>query len=179
MTFFGLLYRVKFIPKFLVPLLKISRLKEIPGSKTMFVSFAWALALVILPMILAGRQVNFINISVFIFIFLLTFVRNALFDVFEVQGDRIAGKETLPVWIGELGTLRILYTIMTLMVFMLIVAPLAGLLPTIFLFTIPGILYFFGLTYLYEKGKLRNGIRLEFGLDMALLLVALPVLVAG
>jgi 4-hydroxy-3-methylbut-2-enyl diphosphate reductase len=179
MTIFGLLYRVKFVPKFLVPLIKISRLKEIPASKTMFVSLAWSFALVVLPAVYVSDGISPINIFVFIFIYLLTFVRNATFDVFEVQGDRIAGKETLPVWLGELGALRTLYITMAILVFMLIVGPLAGVLPRLFFYAIPGIVYFLILTYMYERGKLRNGIKLEFGLDTALLFVGLSVMVAA
>ena len=66
------------------------------------------------------------TLVVLFFVLLLVFVRNALFDVFEVQGDRIVGKETLPVCIGEQRTLFILHIIMAVLVVLLLLMPLLG-----------------------------------------------------
>ena len=106
------------------------------------------------------------------FILLLVFVRSALFDVFEVQGDRIVGKETLPVCIGERQTLFILYILMGLLVILLLIMPLTGLMSEVGFWLLPGILYIFGLTLLYDRGRITQGPRLEFYLETVFYLLA-------
>ena len=106
------------------------------------------------------------------FVLLLVFVRNALFDVFEVQGDRIVGKETLPVCIGEQRTLFILQIIMVILVVLLLLMPLLDLMSERGFWLLPGILYIIGLTQLYSKGKISHGPKLEFYLETVFYLLA-------
>jgi 4-hydroxy-3-methylbut-2-enyl diphosphate reductase len=44
----------------------------------------------------------------FLFVFSVVYVRSALFDLFQVQGDLIVGVETLPLTLGERRTLFLL-----------------------------------------------------------------------
>jgi 4-hydroxybenzoate polyprenyltransferase len=44
----------------------------------------------------------------FLFVFSVVYVRSALFDIFQVQGDLIVGAETLPITLGEKRTLFLL-----------------------------------------------------------------------
>ena len=165
MSIFGILYSVRFIPKFVSKVVKVRRLKEIPGSKTLFAAMAWAFVIVLIP---SWDMIAFPSpstVGAFIFILLLVFVRNALFDVFDVQGDRIVGKETLPVFIGEKRTITLLHYITLFLVLMLLLFPFAGWMTFVGFWLIPGILYLIGLTYLYRNGHLVQGLRLEFYLE--------------
>jgi len=38
----------------------------------------------------------------------LVFVRTAFFDILDMQGDRLVGKETIPILLGEKRSLRLL-----------------------------------------------------------------------
>ena len=172
MSLFGILYSVRFIPKSISHVVKVRGLKEIPGSKTLFVAMAWAFVIVLIP---TWDKISFLspsNVGAFIFILLLVFIRNALFDVFEVQGDRIVGKETLPVFIGEKKTITLLHQITLFLVLMLLLFPLAGWMSSTGFWLIPGVFYLIGLTYLYENGHLIQGPRLEFCLESAFWLMA-------
>lgn len=176
MSVFGVLYRIHFIPRFLAARIKVSRLKEIPASKTFFVALAWALVVVLLPAVSSGNPQDAKTYALMLLILQLVFVRNALFDVFQVQGDRIVGKETLPVLIGAKKTIQVLHCLMAILLaelagfsfFGLIVIPVGY-------FLLPGILYLAGFTYLYSKEYWSPGVKLEFALETTFVIIALSV----
>ncbi len=170
MSVFGILYNVPIFPKPLSQLLKIRGLKEIPGSKTLFVSLAWAFVSVLIPLL--GQKIAFtaISASTFLFIFLLVYVRSALLDVFEVLGDRLVGKETLPVNIGEKKTMTLLHILMLLQTIILLLFPLTGWINNNAYHLLPTVLYLFIIGHLYTTNKVRQGAKLEFALESVFLL---------
>jgi 4-hydroxy-3-methylbut-2-enyl diphosphate reductase len=172
MSILGILYSVQVIPKSLIPVIKIRGLKEIPGSKTFLVAVAWAFITTLIPAWSDSRQPDVMTLGVLFFVMLLVFVRNALFDVFEVQGDRIVGKETLPVCIGEKKTLTILNLLMGLLLILLFVLPLLNVMSGTGYWLVPGMIYLIGLSQLYGKGYISQGPRLEFCLETVFYLIA-------
>jgi 4-hydroxy-3-methylbut-2-enyl diphosphate reductase len=175
MSVFGVLYRIHFIPKFLATRIKVSRLKEIPGSKTFFVALAWAMVVVLLPAVGGGGETRKTT-ALMSFILLLVFVRNALFDVFQVQGDRIVGKETLPVLIGAQRTIEVLHGIMAVLLVMLLLYSVLGLMVTPAGYgLLPGLLYLSCFTWLYSRGYWSPGVKLEFGLETTFIIIAAAV----
>jgi 4-hydroxy-3-methylbut-2-enyl diphosphate reductase len=177
MSVFGILYRIHFIPKILADRIKVSRLKEIPGSKTFFVALAWALVVVMLPALENGAVVTAKTSGLMLFILLLVFVRNALFDVFQVQGDRIMGRETLPVLLGAKRTILVLQCVMALLLAMLLfLYPAFGLIVMpLGYWLLPGLLYLAGFTFLYGQGYWSPGVKLEFGLETTFIIIAASV----
>lgn len=171
MSTLGVLYRFRFIPRPLSTLLHIRRLKEIPGSKTFFVALAWAFVTVLLPAWGAGA-VTLFTWGTLLFLMLFMYVRSAMFDVLEVQGDRIVGRETLPVFIGEERTLKLLHLLLGLLVLMAIFFPILGLMKTTGWWLLPGVFFLAALIRAYEKGPVTGGLRLELGLETALYLLA-------
>jgi 4-hydroxy-3-methylbut-2-enyl diphosphate reductase len=161
----GVLYSVRFIPEKLSAFIKVRRLKEIPGSKTFFVAMAWAFAIIVVPSFGRGRVFGVDSVGAFLFVLLLVYVRSALFDVFEVQGDRIVGKETLPVCIGRDKTLRLLYGLLAVMSLLLVGGPLVGLLPVAWAGLLPVILYLYVVTRRYDQGVFPYSPKLEFAVD--------------
>ena len=172
MSIFGILYSVQVIPKSLIPNIRIRGLREIPGSKTFLVAVAWAFVTTLIPAWSDSQNPGLLTFVVLFFVMLLVFVRNALFDVFEVQGDRIVGRETLPVCIGEKKTLFILNIIMALLLVLLLLMPLFGFMSEAGFWLLPGIVYIIGLTLLYNRGKISQGPKLEFYLDTVFYLLA-------
>ena len=172
MSIFGILYSVQVIPKSLIANIRVRGLKEIPGSKTFLVAVAWAFITTLIPAWYDSHNPDLMTLVVLFFILLLVFVRNALFEVFEVQGDRIVGKETLPVCIGEQRTLFILQIIMGLLSVLLLLMPLLGLMSGAGFWLVPGILYLLGLTRLYCNGRISQGPKLEFYLETVFYLLA-------
>jgi 4-hydroxy-3-methylbut-2-enyl diphosphate reductase len=172
MSIFGVFYSVRIIPKSLIPVIKFRGLKEIPGSKTFLVAVAWAFVTVLIPAWSENHEPDMMTLGVLFFVMILVFVRNALFDVFEVQGDRIVGKETLPVFIGERKTMTVLHLLMGVLFVLLLLLPRLNLMSEIGYWLIPGILYLTGLSQLYGKGYISQGPRLEFGLETVFYLIA-------
>lgn len=178
MSGLGVLYSVKVFPRSIAAVIKAKRLKEIPGSKTFLVAMAWAFVIIVVPLIGTGRNLDLVTGWAFLFVLLLVYVRSALYDVFEVQGDRIVGKETLPVCIGRDKTLRLLYVIMLSLSGLLAVGPATGLLPLAWAGLLPAILYLLVVTILHDRGDFPHSPRLEFAVDSVFpLIVCLVVLI--
>jgi 4-hydroxy-3-methylbut-2-enyl diphosphate reductase len=178
MALLGIFYRQPIFPATLVRIFKVKRLKEIPGSKTFLVALAWAMATVVLPNwgSAAGPAVS---ATLFCLTLVFIYVRNALFDVFDVQGDRIVGKETLPVCIGEEKTLFFLTYLLYGLFAAGMVLPWTVLLPKAMLFFLPGVAYLLFLTRKYQAGMVSLSPALEFQLENSLYLVALSLLVGS
>ncbi len=180
MSVLGTLYSVHFIPRVLYPVFRIGKLQEIPGSKTLSVSIAWAIITVLFPVLAGGGGIFEAAVGV-VFFFALSFayIRCSLLDVLDMQGDSIVGRETLPVVLGVKKTLNILYGVLALQVLLLAVLPSSGVLPSESLLLLPGILLFFLLVRLYEKKILVSGPLFEFALDSVFLLLALVIRIAA
>jgi len=110
MTLLGLSYNLKRIP----PVFgknTIARIKDVSGSKTILIVFAWGIVTSLLPAIVnSGRPL--IAVITFVYSTGLVFARTAFFDVLAIQGDRIAGKETLPILLGEHLSLRLIHYVL-------------------------------------------------------------------
>jgi len=172
MSIFGIFYSVRVIPSSVITNIRVRGLKEIPGSKTFLVAVAWAFVTTLVPAMSGSHIPDLTTLAVLLFVLVLVFIRSALFDVFEVQGDRIVGRETLPVCIGEHKTIFILHILMVMLVLLLLLMPLAGFMSGVSFWLLPGILYIFGLTQLYRKGMITQGPKLEFCLETVFYLLA-------
>ena len=172
MSVLGILYSVPIFPKPLSGIIKIRGLKEIPGSKTLFVAMAWAFVTVLVPVLSHPTPAGKLIVGAFLFVLLLVYVRSALFDVFEVLGDRIVGKETLPVSIGEKKTMSLLHLLLAVQAALLVLLPLGGWMARAAVWQLPVVGYIYGIGRFYSKGKVRQGARLEFALDSVFPLAA-------
>jgi 4-hydroxy-3-methylbut-2-enyl diphosphate reductase len=104
----GIGYSLRMIPLWLTRRIGIKAVREIPGSKDIFVSLAWATVTVLLPY-LAETNVGVLTaLSVFLFCFIMVFIRSLVFDLKDIEGDRIVGKETVPLVMGLAATRRVI-----------------------------------------------------------------------
>lgn len=126
----GILYSVPVVPPSLKTRLKFASLKDIPGSKTVSAAGAWAVVVAVLPAVGFGVWQPLALELAFVYTAVLVFCRCALFDVLDVQGDLVVGKETIPIMLGEAGTMRLVYWLLAGLALLVILAPLAGL-PTV------------------------------------------------
>ena len=79
---------------------RFKRIKDIPGSKTILIAVAWGVVTALMPA-MAGRVPFHMAVLAFVFSTVLVFARTAFVDVLAIQGDRISGRETLPILLGE------------------------------------------------------------------------------
>ncbi|RPI77352.1 MAG: 4-hydroxy-3-methylbut-2-enyl diphosphate reductase [Desulfobacteraceae bacterium] len=172
LSILGILYSVPIVPVWFKRFWPYRRIKDIPGSKTFSEALAWSAVITLLPQLEPRAPVWSSTAIAFLVVFALVFIRSGLFEIFEAQGDRIVGIETLPIVLGEKKALNLFKTILLLTVLVLIFAPF--LLHRWFasLLILP-----FGLLYVsmlaYEKRWIYPGLTLEALVEAALLLAGL------
>jgi (E)-4-hydroxy-3-methyl-but-2-enyl pyrophosphate reductase len=135
--------------------LKYRRLKDIPTSKTLFVPLAWAVVTLILPALSSAMPVPWWQIGALsCMTFLLVFVRSALLDIRDIQGDRLVGKETIPIVLGTERTLQLLVGATAILALLFIVAPLSGWLSPIHASFLLGVGYLAAAAYLITHQRI-------------------------
>jgi 4-hydroxy-3-methylbut-2-enyl diphosphate reductase len=175
MSLLGLSYRLPLFPAGL-RFTRFRRIKDIPGSKTLLIAMAWGTVTAVLPPIALGRLYGPVEAFAFFWAAGLVFVRTAFFDILDMQGDRLVGKETIPILLGEKRSLRLLKAISALLIAGLLLFCLAGpglasgavmaLSPLVMLAILRG----------YETGSMLPGVRLEFLVESHVVLVGVLAL---
>lgn len=157
----GIIYNVSIVPISLRHLWRYSKIKDIPGSKTFSVAIAWGAVITLLPLLESTQTKWPAALVSFLLVFSLVYVRSALFDLFQVQGDMIVGVETLPIILGEKRTLSLLKGMLLFASLFLMAAPIFGLVgPFSYLLLLSYLSLAFCLVA-YEKRWLHPGPRLE------------------
>jgi 4-hydroxy-3-methylbut-2-enyl diphosphate reductase len=123
----GLLYSVRIFPEKWLRVVRVAKLKDIPASKTIFIAGGWSVVATLLPALREGTHLDLRAFFAFIVVFALVFLRSALFDIVDIQGDRLVGEETLPIVIGEKRTRRLLVYLVFGLAMAFVVAPFLGL----------------------------------------------------
>ena len=106
--------------------LSVYKLKDIPTSKTFFIPIAWASVTVLLPHLHEFGQFFGRLVYAFWVVFLLVLIRTSLLDLLAVQGDRLVGRETLVVLVGETRAARYTLGFFGLLVCSLLLGPIVG-----------------------------------------------------
>ncbi len=107
MSVLGLSYNLKIIPSFITPKGRVSRIRDLPGSKTILIILAWGTVTCLLPAVACGCSLISVAI-VFLFAEGIVMARTVYFDILAMQGDRITGRETLPILLGEKQSFKII-----------------------------------------------------------------------
>lgn len=160
-SLFGIFYRLEIIPKKLSRIIRYRSLEQIPGSKEIFYGIAWGVSTALIPFL--GMRRSFMpSLSIAIaFTFSIAFIRAVVLDIRDIQGDRILGKETIPIAIGKERTKTILIIITALIAILLSVSPLLGWTTSLGYYLLPCIAYAYGYQYLFYKRIVFEGLLLE------------------
>ena len=161
MSIMGLSYNLRLIPKrFAYD--KYSRLRDIPGSKTVLIAMAWGIVTSVLPRLSVSGNIHLNTAIIFLWSLSLVFVRTAFFDILDMQGDRIVGKETIPILLGEKRALRLLKTILVINFGILFVSSAFQLISSFGFALLICPAFVFIMLSAHERGYMLPGIRLEF-----------------
>ena len=175
LTLLGIAYSIPIIPLKFKYLGRYAKIKDLPGSKTMAEALAWGIISSLLPII--GWPEPFwprVLIS-FFFVSSMCYVRSGLFDILNIQGDLIVGRETLPIALGEEKALNLLLVINTFFGIFILLSTSIGIVSNLGLLLIICFLNSFIYLTAYQKGWMRDGSRLQAIAESNLLL---PVLLA-
>ncbi len=169
----GVTYSLSFIPSGRLKRVKYRKLKDIPGSKTLFIALAWAGVTALTAPLSTSFGLTLNLFATFLTLAALVLIRSATFDLRDIQGDLIVGKETIPIVLGKKNTQRLLILLGTLIGVAFLVLPLLGVLPYLAYGLTIGILYTGYCLYLvFRREFIRSG-QLEILIDGGFILVGL------
>jgi len=167
----GIIYRLDILPLSLTIGGKKFTLRQIPASKDLFMALGWSVITALLPLLLSGHSIfNPAFAVAFSFTFLLVVIRSLFFDVRDLQGDLIVGRETLPTIIGTLGTQRLLVTLTCVQALFLLLGSAFGWITGLGYLMLVLALYIFIYLFLYQKRLLYRGTSVEVIGDMQFVL---------
>jgi len=161
MSLFGLSYNIRLVPESLFGG-RYRRIRDIPGSKTVLIAAAWGIVTSIFPAFSVSESISIRTVIVFFLSTCMVFVRTAFFDTLDIQGDRIVGRATIPILLGEKQTIRILKIMIAVILAVLLLSSAFHLISSLgFVLAICPI-FIAVILSTYERGYMLPGIRLEF-----------------
>jgi 4-hydroxy-3-methylbut-2-enyl diphosphate reductase len=92
----------------------------------------------------------------------IVFVRTAFFDVLDMQGDRIVGKETIAILLGEKQSLRLLKIMLLILIAALLLLSAFHLISYLGFVLVASPITLLFLLSGYEQGVLMPSVKLEF-----------------
>ena len=107
------------------------RLEDVPGSKNIFTALGWAVVAAVVPQLSISLEITCSMVVAFVFVFVLVFSKSVLSDTIDIQSDRLIGRETIPVIMGEARARVLLKGVSILAGIMLIAAIPAGCVPSV------------------------------------------------
>lgn len=172
MSFMGIIYIISLVPKGIANGLK-PKIRDIPGSKTVLVALAWGLVTTIVPAVDGFGYIKPVTVLIFFWTVSLVFVRTAFFDILDMQGSRIVGKETIPILLGEQKTMAWLKNLAGLMMIVLIGASAGGAISSLgYLLSLCPLSMLMFLSA-YERGGISSGLRQRFLMESHFILAGL------
>ena len=161
MSLLGLSYNLRFAPKRFSGI-RYRRIRDIPGSKTLLIAMAWGIVTAALPPLSLTGKPSWIAGIIFSWTAGIVFVRTAFFDILDMQGDRIVGKETFAILLGEKRSMRLLKNMLIALIAALILLSSFHLISYLGFVLIGWPIFFLLLLSAYERGVLLPSIKLEF-----------------
>jgi len=175
MSLLGLAYNLRILPGALTGG-RYQRIRDIPGSKTILIALAWGMVTALFPVMAESGAIKMSTIPAFLWATGAVFVRTAFFDVLDMQGDRIVGKETLPLLIGRKKTLFLLRVILLMLFVILFLFAAFRMIPPLGFVLLLSPLYLGGATLLHQRAFMQPNMRLEFFTESHFMLVGVATL---
>ncbi len=124
----GALYSLAIIPRGWMPGLRYRRLRDIPGSKDLFTAGAWTMVIVVIPLLTSTYSITPAGlIAGGLVVLILALTRSLLYDIRDIEGDIILGRETIPLLLGLRMTRRVILTVQAILASLLIVFYITGI----------------------------------------------------
>jgi 4-hydroxy-3-methylbut-2-enyl diphosphate reductase len=161
MSILGLSYNLQLIPRHWSRI-KYKKIRNIPGSKTVLIAMAWGIVTAVVPPLSEYGTISWTNAMIFLWAAGIVFVRTAIFDILDMQGDRIVGKETIPVLLGEKKSIQMLNILLVILIAILLVSSAFHFISYLGFALVLCLLFLMALLAAYARGVLLPSIKLEF-----------------
>jgi len=178
----GLFYQVRILRRFRTEVFPYRSLAEIPGSKDIFTALGWAVVCALMPLLdypdalPLWQKLSPATAMAFILVFGLVFLRSVIQDFRDLQGDRMVGRETLPIALGERRTRGLLITVVAVLVMALVLLYFFKQVPVLALWMLLPVAYA-GLTIRwFTRRTIVQGLRAESLVDFTFILAGLVVI---
>lgn len=160
--------------------LRVQGIQNIPGSKELFVGMAWAVMTVLIPGIaVSSGSSHLALVSVACFAFMLAFHRTLLTDMDDVEGDQLAGQETLAVVLGPERSFHALMALFGAELAVLLAVVVPGLVQGTGLFLSAGVVFGMLNAVMFRRNGLPEAELGEAMIDGQFYLCAVLVYMAG
>jgi (E)-4-hydroxy-3-methyl-but-2-enyl pyrophosphate reductase len=169
----GVLYNTRILPGNL----RFKSLKDLPGSKNIFMAMAWAAVVAVLPQFEISLSVTESMLVAFFFTFGIVFVRSSVSDILDIQSDRLIGRETIPVLIGKKPTQILLQVILGLLVILLSVSNILGWTSSLSLALLVCVFFMWIYLRLYARRAAFSGVVQEGILETSFIIAGISSLV--
>lgn len=169
----GLLYSIPIMPWIQFKTIQFKKLKEIPGSKTLFVAIAWGAVTSVVPAMDVNRIFSATTLYAFLFVTILVYIRSGLFDILDIQGDQMVGKETIPIIIGEKNTLYLLEALCGILAIASLLAPKARIASSLSYIVFIPIAYLVTCLIVYQRRWMLPGGKFEAIVETSFILAGL------
>ncbi|GBC64102.1 4-hydroxy-3-methylbut-2-enyl diphosphate reducta se [Desulfonema ishimotonii] len=176
MSAMGLCYNLKLIPD-AVEGVRYRRLRDIPGSKTVLIALAWGVVTAIFPCLAVAGTIKASTIPAFMWAAGIVFVRTAFFNILDMQGDRIVGKETIPILLGKNRSMTLLRFILLFTLVLLFGASSYHLIPNLGIGLMLCPVFLLIVISANKRGHMMPGVRLEFLVESNFILAGLITLI--
>ena len=153
--FSGTLYSVKFSKN-------LPRLKDILGVKNITIALTWAVGSTLLPAICLLEKEIMQILLIFYFFFLKSLINAVLFDIRDIEGDRISGVRTMPVVFGRKKTKNLLLILNSTLIPWLAISYLSGF----FYQYLPVLIFAIAYGYWYIIHFCKEGVKIGKSLDL-------------
>lgn len=137
-------------------------LRLVPASKDINMSLGWAVVTVFFPLFMTGHEIlNPTFFFAFAYTFMIVLSRSIFFDLRDMQGDRIVGRETLPIILGGKATRGVLTSLLALQAVVLTAGSGLGWLTPFgwAMLLVTGYICLY--LYLFRSGRIRRTIPVE------------------
>ncbi len=156
---------------------RFQSLKDLPGSKNIFMALAWGSVTAIIPFLNNNGGNHAGLIVAFAFTFGVVFIRSAMSDILEIQSDKLIGRETIPVLFGKTATITLLKIISLILLALLIISNPVGWTSSLSFFLVSCILYIWICFQVCDRKSGLSGAVMEGMLETSYIVVGLSVLV--
>ena len=161
LSLLGLSYNRRIVPSRIFSG-RYRRLRDLPGSKTFMIAVAWGIVTALLPPLSLVDKAHWVTVLIFVWAAGIVFVRTAFFDILDMQGDRIVGKETIAILLGEKRSLRLLKIMLLVLIAALLLLSSFHLISYLGFVLVASPITLWFLLSTYERGVLLPSVKLEF-----------------